>query len=72
MTDYDVPTDEPKAAPKAVPKATVPQLTVLWWMFSAGVFWHVWGAAGFWWGVWYSFGWPAWFGWRVSDWLWRH
>lgn len=31
-----------------------------------GVFWHVWGAYGFWWGLWYAAVWPAWFGLRVA------
>jgi len=34
-----------------------------------GVFWFVWGAKGFWWGLWYGAFWPSWVGYRLAAWL---
>lgn len=36
---------------------------------AVGVFWYVWGAKGFWWGLLYGFAWPAWVGYRLAAWL---
>jgi hypothetical protein len=34
-----------------------------------GVWWFVWGAKGFWWGVLYGLFWPVWAGYRLADYL---
>lgn len=34
-----------------------------------GVFWYVWGAVGFWWGVLYGLFWQVWVGYRMARWL---
>ncbi len=36
-----------------------------------GVWWFVWGAKGFWWGVLYGLFWPIWGGYRLAEWLFR-
>jgi hypothetical protein len=32
-----------------------------------GVWWFVWGAKGFWWGVLYGLGWEIWVGYRLAE-----
>lgn len=39
---------------------------------SIGVFWYVWGAWGFWWGVLCGLGWPVWLGYRLAKHLVQH
>lgn len=34
-----------------------------------GVWWFVWGAKGFWWGLLYGMCWPIWIGYRLAAWL---
>ena len=36
-----------------------------------GVWWFVWGAKGFWWGVLYGLFWPIWVGYHIAAWLLR-
>jgi hypothetical protein len=31
-----------------------------------GVFWHIWGIYGFWWGLLYGFFWVLWVGYKLS------
>lgn len=38
---------------------------------DSGVFWFVWAAKGFWWGLLYGLGWPVWVGYRLAEFLWR-
>ena len=38
--------------------------------FGIGVWWFVWGAKSFWWGVVYGAFWPVWLGYRAAAWLW--
>lgn len=42
-------------------------VTLVFGWFAAGVFWCVWGAKGFWWGVLAGVFWPAWFGYRAAE-----
>jgi hypothetical protein len=43
---------------------------VTWWPgVGLGVWWYVWGAHGFWWGVLYGFFWPVWAGYRLARYL---
>jgi hypothetical protein len=37
------------------------------WAIGIGVWWFVWGAKGFWWGVLYGTFWPVWVGYRLAD-----
>jgi hypothetical protein len=37
---------------------------VIW--FGLGVFWNIWGAYGFWWGVLYGLWWPTWVGYWLA------
>lgn len=34
---------------------------------GVGVWWFVWGAKGFWWGVVYGACWPIWLGYRLAE-----
>ena len=34
-----------------------------------GIWWYVWSAYGFWWGLWYGALWPVWIGYRLAAWL---
>jgi hypothetical protein len=36
---------------------------------AIGVWWYVWGAYGFWWGVLYGLFWPIWLGFRIAAYL---
>ena len=38
---------------------------------DTGVFWFVWAAKGFWWGVLFGLAWPIWIGYRLAEYLWR-
>lgn len=52
-------------------RVSVENISGLRWLVSAGVFWFVWGARGFWWGVLYAVFWPVWLGFRMAETLWR-